>query len=334
MLSYDASQLPRGVGRFDRVLADVPCSCEGTSRKNWKVLQKCKTFDYVSMGRLQRAILARGLQQLLPGGTLVYSTCTYAPEENEMVLQHVLDDFGWERVELVPLSLEGFYADPGLSHWQGHTFHESMRHCMRVWPHLNDTGGFFVAMLRRLPEQEHERRTVSEYVEREPFDFSAHMASLSERFGFPQDVFSGHTVFEQNSKLIALVADPHRAPRYPEPLASGMPLLRTNMLHPKLTTGAIQSFGHLATRHTVELTPTQLSEFFSRQNVFPQPAQLTTCDSTGYVVLTHQGVVLGQGLYRTQTDEFPARIESLYPKSQSNRPDRCALGSRPDDGLV
>lgn len=153
MTRFDAANMPREVGLFDRILVDVPCSCEGTSRKNVSVLEHVKRFDHDAHSRLQEAILTRALEQLRPGGLLAYSTCTYAPEENERVVSRSLARFGEGRAQVEALpALRGFYVSPGLTEFGGERFGEAMARCGRVWPHHNDTGGFFVALIRRSSE--------------------------------------------------------------------------------------------------------------------------------------------------------------------------------------
>jgi NOL1/NOP2/sun family putative RNA methylase len=155
MSHYNAANFPRDMGTFDRVLVDVPCSCEGTSRKNRRVLESIQHFDFDNQSRLQTAILRRGLDKLRPGGTLAYSTCTYAPEENERVVHQALEDAGREEFELLhPPKLEGFVTSPGLTQWRDERYGDDLTRCMRIWPHQNDTGGFFIALIARRPTQE------------------------------------------------------------------------------------------------------------------------------------------------------------------------------------
>jgi 16S rRNA C967 or C1407 C5-methylase (RsmB/RsmF family) len=130
-------------GRFDRALVDVPCSCEGTVRKNPDVLDEW-TLDHVhAVAGVQKGILRRAVQATRPGGTVVYSTCTFAPEENEAVLQHVLDREDC-RIVAFDLPLE---TRPGVRAFDGETFDPTVKRAHRVYPHLNDTGGFFCAKL-------------------------------------------------------------------------------------------------------------------------------------------------------------------------------------------
>jgi NOL1/NOP2/sun family putative RNA methylase len=146
ILVEDAANLPGSMGTFDRILADVPCSCEGTSRKH--AVLPATSRDFHHLGGTQRAILRRALGLIRPGGRVVYSTCTYAPEENEAVIDAVLAEFDGA-IELLPARIPGFPASRGLVEWRGQRFDSSLQRSLRVYPHQHDTGGFFVAVLQR-----------------------------------------------------------------------------------------------------------------------------------------------------------------------------------------
>lgn len=128
---------------FDRTLVDVPCSCEGTIRKNPDAVDNWSMDHVEGIAGVQKGILERSLEITRPGGTLVYSTCTFAPEENEAVLQYALENGG---CRLLDYELPLDHA-PGLTEWDGETFDDSMRKAKRIYPHHNDTGGFFCAKL-------------------------------------------------------------------------------------------------------------------------------------------------------------------------------------------
>lgn len=78
---------------FDRILCDVPCSGDGTTRKNPGVWKTWKPADGLGLHGLQVRILSRAIQMLKPGGRLVYSTCSYNPIENEAVVSAALAAF-------------------------------------------------------------------------------------------------------------------------------------------------------------------------------------------------------------------------------------------------
>jgi len=128
---------------FDRALVDAPCSGEGTVRKNPHVLAD-RSENYLNdVAELQAGILRRAIEATRPGGTVVYATCTFAPEENEAVLDRTLAAMD---ASLVPFDCP-LDADPGITAWQGEGYDPSITHARRIWPHRNDTGGFFCAKL-------------------------------------------------------------------------------------------------------------------------------------------------------------------------------------------
>ncbi|PSP17795.1 SAM-dependent methyltransferase [Halobacteriales archaeon QH_10_67_13] len=128
---------------YDRALVDAPCSCEGTVRKNPDVLEEWSIDHVEGIAQVQAGLLRRAVQATRDGGTVVYSTCTFAPEENEAVLDRVL---GRESCQLVPFD-SPLEAAPGVTEWQGREYDPSVRHARRIYPHYNDTGGFFCAKL-------------------------------------------------------------------------------------------------------------------------------------------------------------------------------------------
>jgi NOL1/NOP2/sun family putative RNA methylase len=136
---------PFGFDAYDRALVDVPCSCEGTIRKNPDTLAEWTIEHVEGIAAAQKGILRRAVQATREGGTVVYSTCTFAPEENEAVVDHVLeaDDCECEPVAVdVPLD-----ASPGVTEWLGETYDKRVSRARRIYPHQNDTGGFFCAKL-------------------------------------------------------------------------------------------------------------------------------------------------------------------------------------------
>ncbi|MGQ9590157.1 MAG: RsmB/NOP family class I SAM-dependent RNA methyltransferase [Planctomycetota bacterium] len=133
---------------FDRVLVDAPCSAEGLF-----VIPRSSTWQDWSIGKVRRCarvqgrLVRAGLAALRRGGVLVYSTCTFAPEENEAVIEGVLEEFrGAVEAEEIPLDLAG--ALPGLEGWGGRRFDPALRKCLRVAPD-EYREGFFIARLRK-----------------------------------------------------------------------------------------------------------------------------------------------------------------------------------------
>jgi len=137
---YDGRRFPRGV--FERVLVDAPCSGEGRERRGPGTLAKSSCKRSIGLQALQIGLLKNAIRLAKPGGVVVYSTCTYAPEENEMVVERALDEARLEQV-----SIPGLKECPGIREWNGESLNDDLKKCARYYPHLNDTGGFFVARL-------------------------------------------------------------------------------------------------------------------------------------------------------------------------------------------
>lgn len=129
--------------RFDGAIVDAPCSGEGTVRKNPAALEDWSEEFLEDIATLQKDLLKRAVRLTKPGGSVVYSTCTYAPEENEGVVDAVLET---ENCEVTPFEIP-IETHPGITEWNEEGYVDEVSHARRVWPHVNDTGGFFCAKL-------------------------------------------------------------------------------------------------------------------------------------------------------------------------------------------
>ena len=101
------------------------------------------------LARQQGGLLTAGLRTLRPGGCCIYSTCTYAPEENEVVVDRILRKMGDEfELEAIPCAMP--QGMPGLTEWNDRSLRADMTHCLRLLPGI-DSGltGFFIARIRR-----------------------------------------------------------------------------------------------------------------------------------------------------------------------------------------
>lgn len=166
--------------KFDRILADVPCSGDGTIRKNAMIWSKWTNGSALGLHPLQVSIFLRGCQLLKVGGKIVYSTCSLNPIENEAVVSEVLRTCkGSMKLLNVSNELPLLKRKPGLKTWKvmnsSGTVFESidqvpeterkvvksmfpqedcedmgLENCLRIYPHVQDTGGFFVAVFEKV----------------------------------------------------------------------------------------------------------------------------------------------------------------------------------------
>ncbi|KAJ5332837.1 hypothetical protein MYU51_008977 [Penicillium brevicompactum] len=179
--------------KFDRILADVPCSGDGTARKNVGVWKDWTPGNALGLYSIQSRILVRALQMLKVGGRVVYSTCSLNPVENEAIVATAIERCGGAaNVKIVDCSQEltGLKRAAGLRNWkvmdregrlwnnweevEAHRNQEGINglarlaegmfaptgeaadlpldRCMRVYPHQQDTGGFFITVLEKTSE--------------------------------------------------------------------------------------------------------------------------------------------------------------------------------------
>lgn len=306
--TVDGGNYSRHAGDFDRILADVPCTCEGTCRKDSSLLTR--PVNSAKLVGSQTALLRKAVQRCLPGGRIVYATCTFAPEENEQVVDTILREFG-DEVALVPARLpDGFVYSSGLTAWEGQALHPALAHAVRVWPHQNDTGGFFMAVLQKadgaVPPDAVEPTAVAE--ERQPW-----LDILQGRFGLEPSLFDAYHIFRPSRKRVYIVNRDHQPPERPSPDSIGMHFMRVDGRYPKLTTAAAMLFGAHATRNVVDLRPEQVTAFIARQEFVLDAAQQAQVTDNGYIMLRWRGVWLGQGAYYADGH----RVESLFPKAWS-----------------
>ncbi len=132
--------------QFDKILLDAPCSGSGTIRKSYKTLLKYSPGFIKRTSRLQKQLIETAFKLLKPGGTLVYSTCTLEPSEDEEVINHILERES--EAEIQDISIPITKSQPFLE-WEGKTFHSDISKCLRIYPQDNDTEGFFVAKISK-----------------------------------------------------------------------------------------------------------------------------------------------------------------------------------------
>ena len=139
------------IGRADRILVDAPCSSEGTIRKNWSVLNRINLGLIRKMAGIQRHMLISVIQKAKKDTVIVYATCTFAPEENEWVVNEALKT-GLVEIEKVNTPLK---HSKGITKWidekgYEYRFDKALERAVRIYPHYNDSGGMFIAKLRRI----------------------------------------------------------------------------------------------------------------------------------------------------------------------------------------
>lgn len=304
----DAANWPTAAGQFDRILVDAPCSSEGTLRRNTGLGERLGVELSGRLASRQRALLRKAVQRLRPGGRAVYSTCTFAPEENELVVAAILAEYAG-RVRLVPAEVPGLVTTPGVTRWAGETLDPQLAGCLRLWPHHNDSGGFFVAVLEKEASAPWEEAPeVAELVAEPELRW---VSDLGTHYGLPEALWQGYRVHRQSHRGLHLVAADHEPPAATPGEGSGVFYLRTNLRPPKLTTAGAMLLGRHATRARLELSAEQRDAYLARREIRPTPAQAGETPH-GQVIVTYRGFPLGIAVHHCS-----GVLESLFPSRWS-----------------
>jgi NOL1/NOP2/fmu family ribosome biogenesis protein/23S rRNA U2552 (ribose-2'-O)-methylase RlmE/FtsJ len=148
---------------FHKILIDAPCSGEGMFRKDMDMAKDWLPTSHRMYAAMQREILRDASRMLLPNGTMVYSTCTFSPEENEAIIAEFLKEHPQFAIAPIPSSgaalPHGFQA--GRSEWlsMGNEYNPQLKsqlsHTVRLWPHHLQGEGHYVAVLQHIDSRIH-----------------------------------------------------------------------------------------------------------------------------------------------------------------------------------
>jgi len=128
---------------FGAILADAPCSGEGMFRRDPDVIKAWSADRSAFYANMQRDILYQASKMLAPGGRLVYSTCTFSPMENEIMIQEFLDNH--PDFSILPIDAEKLGVSPARPGFAGGG--ARLANAARIWPHLQNGEGHFIALM-------------------------------------------------------------------------------------------------------------------------------------------------------------------------------------------
>jgi NOL1/NOP2/sun family putative RNA methylase len=283
--NYNGITLPEKT-LFDKVLVDAPCSAEGNARRS-PFLRKGASPVYIRrISSFQRNAILKAIDLTRVGGVIVYSTCTFAPEENEMVIQHALEN---RPVRIEPINLDIPHV-PGLTEWEGRRFHPDMELCMRIYPHLLDSGGAFVAKLRKLDDPRGKKDRIDEV--EHPSDPADDVVGYYEnRFGIDPMHLEGMGFVRRSDYLWMSSADLRMLELFK---ISGFGLriaglMKGGRIRP--TDWGLVYLGERITRSRVDLPVETL-----RSVLLSGGAKVDSHVENGYVALCFHGEVIGSGL--------------------------------------
>ncbi len=267
---------------FDHILLDAPCSGEGTIRKDENALKNWSIESNIEIADVQKRLIESAFYALKAGGTLVYSTCTLTPLENQAVCQHLLTTFA-DHIEVVPLNhlfenAEASATDEGYLH---------------IWPQIYDTEGFFVA---KFVKNSHVSQPEPK-IKKGAFPFTPADKKITEQFNqiikkqFAMKPLAGE-LWQRDQELwlfpskIANVIDKIKYSRI------GILLGKIHKNGVRLNHEFATCFGSEALKNTHKLSLSEASDFFQGKDI--KLAQVTSDKDEVLLMLNNTCVGLGK----------------------------------------
>lgn len=260
---------------FDRILLDAPCSGDGVLRKSQAILNYWSVDDARRQSQLQTGLLRAAFHMLRPGGVLVYSTCSLSLEENEQVLLNLLRRYS-AQVDVLPIDI---FASPPLPREIAAEFPDTFARCARVWPHLHDTEGAFIARLgKKGPTDWHRWKddagTWTEEGASPASEAAREQVETQWHFAIPCPDDHALILNKRHLCLQPRAAAAFQA-RYPFFVRAGMRLARHHKEHYYLTQQAVAMWGERMLAPGLNLTWEQVQTFLAGDSLsLPEPTSL------------------------------------------------------------
>lgn len=282
---------------FDKVLLDAPCTSDGIVRRDPDALKLWNVERVRRASRIQKSLIVSAFKSLKAGGTLVYSTCTLSPEENEEVVDSLLRTY--ENAKVMKIDIPNIKTRAGIEEWEGKRFNEEVKNCIRIYPHDNDTEGFFIAKIKKLgkkatSEAMSESEVVHKYY-KEEFNF-----------GYFNDVGfyrKGEKIWVGSTTLLSI--------DLPILMRKGLLFARKIKNGYKFTSNGIQLFGKSIDGNTINLSREEAERYIRGEDIFVQHStQREAPLEKGQVIVRWASFPLGVGLYKD------GRLKNQIPRAR------------------
>ena len=145
ILNFDSTKLGKLNIKADKILLDAPCTGEGLIREDPKRKTSRTISDIEKLSKIQKKLLTAGLESLKHGGRLLYTTCSIAPEENELVINEVINSMN--NIKIIELTQE--LGKPGLIRFKTFKLNREITKSRRLYPHIYDSIGFFYCLIEK-----------------------------------------------------------------------------------------------------------------------------------------------------------------------------------------
>jgi hypothetical protein len=250
-------------GYFDKVLLDAPCSALGTLASNRQVHHWWSADKLERIGKIQYQLMVSALKSLKTGGILVYSTCSVAPEENELLIEKICHKFPVE-IKEIDQPFTGRFSN-GWTAYRDSRFQPEMTRAIRIWPHLHQLEGFFVVKLQKTADIETKISTgQDQWNETLPADHAGVreiLQNIEERWGIGRDHFNANRFLLTRNRIWMLSSAVLKVP-HSNFISGGLLLAEKRLSGWKLVSNSAQILSDYIENHRLPLREQELKILF------------------------------------------------------------------------
>jgi NOL1/NOP2/sun family putative RNA methylase len=288
VLSESTSKLAsRFYGYFDKILVDAPCSGEGMFRKQPAIMKNWEQYGTGYYADIQRSILPDAVKMLKPGGKLLFSTCTFSPDEDEETVAFLLDKFPeLKLVSPYPDKMADYFDSCGFDHGRADWMKNAVpgiEKTIRLWPHRLDGEGHFLAVFEKSAEAQ--------------CDMAYPKAVKKAKLPLELEEFLKQTTIDYKNSTIIEKDNRYYIVSDELPDVSGLRILRNGLLLGEMKKNRFEPSQALA----CALTPSEYSNTYDLSSDNPDVLRYLKCESIeipenvhdGYVLITCDGFSLG-----------------------------------------
>lgn len=269
---------------FDKVLLDAPCTATGTLHDNPEIAGWWSRGKLDRLIALQERLLISAIKTLKPGGELVYSTCSILPEENEVLIHKLLNQYPLDIVELTDFKTEFFSS--GIVQHNGERLHPDLKHAIRTYPHVQKVEGFFVIKLRKNESISNVHpNKLMKFIPTYSFndkEMKIALSEVSEQWGIEPSFFESNRYVKTRNR-IWLVNDTLTQIPVDGYMSAGLLFAEKKLTGWKLFNQSVQYLGQHITKRRLDLDLDRIKKLFTGKEVSD-----SNC-SDGYYVLNWDG---------------------------------------------
>lgn len=275
-------------GYFDKILLDAPCTALGTyfstsGKYSWWSNKKLE-----KLSKLQYQLVVSAIKCLKTNGILVYSTCSVAPEENELMIEKIIRKYPVEVTEITQSVSSQF--ESGWSKYNATPISKELKKSLRIWPHIHHYEGFFVTKLTKTSDMDNENDNISTgFIKTETSDqpeIEEVLDQLSGTWGILGSIWKKYRYILTKTRLWMLTPNIRKVPV--DNFISGGLLLGEQRLNGwKLVNGSAQYLSKNISNRRITLSDKEMESMFREGKVNYKKM------ADDYFVAEYEGRVIG-----------------------------------------